>query len=143
MSPEKERIECVSQIVEKVRYYFEEPTALDDGAAKVLRKQKGALPMVKKYAAEVSQLAPADSWQPGEPAALEAHAKEFIAREQVSLGELAQPLRAILTGRSATPGLFEVMTILGREACLRRLARADEFFALAEKGPAAPAVGKS
>ena len=42
-----------------------------------------------------------------------------------------QPLRALLTGRSATPGLFEVMSLLGREACLRRLTRAAAVFAAA------------
>jgi glutamyl/glutaminyl-tRNA synthetase len=128
MAEEKDRIEHLSQIVEKVRYYFEEPAALDEGALKILRKKQDALPMVKRYAAEVEARVPEISWQPGEPAALEAHAREFTGKEGVSLGDLAQPLRAILTGRSATPGLFEVMSILGKATCLKRLARADDLF---------------
>lgn len=128
---EKERIEHISQIVEKLRYYFEEPALLDEGALKVLRKKKDALPMVKRYALDVKAQVPESAWQPGEPAALEAHARAFLGKEGVSLGDLAQPLRAILTGRSATPGLFEVMSILGKAACLKRLSRAESFFALA------------
>jgi glutamyl-tRNA synthetase len=128
---EKERIECLSQIVEKVRYFFEEPPALDEGALKVIRKKKEALPAIERYVASVSASVPDGLWQPGSPQALDAHAHAFAEKEGMSLGDLAQPLRAILTGRSATPGLFEVMAILGRDACLRRLAKASEVFAKA------------
>jgi len=37
------------------------------------------------------------------------------------LGQVAQPLRAALTGRATSPGLFDVMAVLGREECLARL----------------------
>ena len=42
----------------------------------------------------------------------------------VKLGKLAQPLRAALTGSTASPGIFEVMAVLGREEVLARLADA-------------------
>jgi glutamyl-tRNA synthetase len=126
---EKERMEHASQVVEKTRYYFEAPEELDDGAAKVLRKKKDAAQLVRKYAEDVAANVPEGSWRPEDPKPLEEHARAFIEREKVSLGDLAQPLRAILTGRSATPGLFEVMAILGRKTSLERLARADEWFA--------------
>jgi glutamyl-tRNA synthetase len=38
------------------------------------------------------------------------------------LGKLAQPLRAALTGSNASPSLFEVMEVLGREESLARIA---------------------
>jgi glutamyl-tRNA synthetase len=41
--------------------------------------------------------------------------------------DVAQPVRVALTGRSASPPLFDVMTVLGRELSLRRLARAAEI----------------
>jgi glutamyl-tRNA synthetase len=40
----------------------------------------------------------------------------------LKLGQVAQPLRAALTGSESSPGLFEVMSILGREECLARIA---------------------
>ncbi|MEW6265533.1 MAG: glutamate--tRNA ligase [Thermodesulfobacteriota bacterium] len=43
------------------------------------------------------------------------------------LGQIAQPARLALTGKTASPGLFEVMTVLGRERVLDRLARAEKF----------------
>jgi glutamyl-tRNA synthetase len=41
--------------------------------------------------------------------------------EEVKLGNLAQPLRAALTGSDASPSLFEVATILGKEETLLRI----------------------
>jgi glutamyl-tRNA synthetase len=40
---------------------------------------------------------------------------------------LAQPVRMALTGKTASPGLFEIMDILGKEEVLRRLAVAGEY----------------
>jgi len=39
----------------------------------------------------------------------------------LKLGKLAQPLRAALTGRTVSPGIFEVMVPIGREETLARL----------------------
>ncbi len=39
----------------------------------------------------------------------------------LKLGKLAQPLRAALTGRTVSPGIFEVMVLIGREESLARL----------------------
>jgi glutamyl-tRNA synthetase len=39
----------------------------------------------------------------------------------VKLGQIAQPLRAALTGRATSPGLFDVMVVLGRDESLARL----------------------
>jgi glutamyl-tRNA synthetase len=40
----------------------------------------------------------------------------------VKLGQVAQPLRAALTGRATSPGIFDVLVLLGREESLARLA---------------------
>jgi glutamyl-tRNA synthetase len=37
------------------------------------------------------------------------------------LGAVAQPLRAALTGRTVSPGIFEIMEVLGREEALQRI----------------------
>ena len=39
----------------------------------------------------------------------------------LKLGKLAQPLRAALTGRATSPGIFEVLDVLGREESLARI----------------------
>ena len=45
-------------------------------------------------------------------------------RRALKLGQVAQPLRAALTGSTASPGIFEVMAVLGREETLARIADA-------------------
>jgi glutamyl-tRNA synthetase len=52
---------------------------------------------------------------------LEAVVREFAAGESLGLGKIAQPLRAALTGRTVSPGVFDMMEILGREESLARL----------------------
>ncbi|MEO8669290.1 MAG: glutamate--tRNA ligase [Bauldia sp.] len=52
---------------------------------------------------------------------LEAAVKAFAEGKGLKLGKVAQPLRAALTGRTASPGIFEVLVILGREESLARI----------------------
>jgi glutamyl-tRNA synthetase len=57
-------------------------------------------------------------WQ---PALLEARLRDFVAEKGLKLGAVAQPLRAALTGSLASPGIFEVMVVLGRDETLGRI----------------------
>jgi glutamyl-tRNA synthetase len=78
---------------------------LTDPAKALLSGLKDALALVEDWAA----------------ARLEVVVREFSEREKVKLGQVAQPLRAALTGSTTSPGIFEVMEILGREECLGRI----------------------
>ena len=53
--------------------------------------------------------------------ALEAAARAFADAEGLKLGQIAQPLRAALTGKASSPPLFEMMEVLGRQESLARL----------------------
>jgi glutamyl-tRNA synthetase len=48
--------------------------------------------------------------------------RSFADRNELKLGAIAQPLRVALTGRTTSPGIFDVLSVLGREECLARLA---------------------
>jgi glutamyl-tRNA synthetase len=54
--------------------------------------------------------------------AIDAMARVFAESKGLKLGKLAQPLRAALTGRTISPGIFEVMILIGRDETLARLA---------------------
>jgi glutamyl-tRNA synthetase len=54
--------------------------------------------------------------------ALDAAVRAVAEAEGLGLGKLAQPLRAALTGRTTSPGIFDVLALLGREESLARLA---------------------
>ena len=53
--------------------------------------------------------------------AIDAAARAFAEERGLKLGKVAQPLRAALTGRTVSPGIFEVMVLIGREETLARL----------------------
>ena len=48
--------------------------------------------------------------------------RAYVEESGLKLGQAAQPLRAALTGRAMSPGLFDVMAVLGRDETLARLA---------------------
>jgi glutamyl-tRNA synthetase len=52
----------------------------------------------------------------------EAAMRNFAEQNNLKLGAVAQPLRVALTGRTTSPGIFDVLTVLGRDQCLARLA---------------------
>ena len=53
--------------------------------------------------------------------ALEATTKSLAEELGLGLGKLAQPMRAALTGTTTSPGIFDVLVLLGREEALARL----------------------
>lgn len=60
-----------------------------------------------------------DPWSQG---ALEQAARDLTTAAGIKLGDLAQPLRAAITGRGVSPPIFEVMEVLGKDESLARLA---------------------
>jgi len=72
--------------------------------------------------------------EPFEAAALEARVKTWVEAEGVELKDVAQPARVALTGRSNSPGLFEVIAVLGKARCLARLDAAIAAIATAGAG---------
>jgi glutamyl-tRNA synthetase len=72
----------------------------------------------------LAALAPAIAGSNWLAEALEERVRAFADLDDVPLGAIAQPLRAALTGRAASPGIFFVMEVLGREETLGRIADA-------------------
>jgi glutamyl-tRNA synthetase len=52
---------------------------------------------------------------------IDAAARSFAEARGLKLGKVAQPLRAALTGRTISPGIFEVMVLIGKDETLARL----------------------
>jgi len=48
----------------------------------------------------------------------------FLERHQIKLGKVAQPLRVALTGKTVSPGIFEIMEVMGQEMVIQRLSNA-------------------
>ncbi len=112
----KPRAKTIVELAEKAQFYVAtRPIAAAADGAKLLtgeaRERLGAL------GASLGGV----EWQ---GAGLEAALRDFAAAQGVKLGAVAQPLRAALTGSTASPGIFEVMEVLGRDESLGRIADA-------------------
>jgi glutamyl-tRNA synthetase len=66
-----------------------------------------------------SRLTALAEWDAG---SVEAAIREVAEASGAKLGKLAQPLRAALTGRTTSPGIFDVLALLGRQESLARIA---------------------
>jgi glutamyl-tRNA synthetase len=111
----KERAKTLVELLDSAFYlYARRPLKLDEKAAGLL--DAGARQRLPRIA---EKLAAIGDWA---PAPLEAAVRAYVEESGLKLGQAAQPLRAALTGRAMSPGLFDVMAVLGREETLARLA---------------------
>jgi glutamyl-tRNA synthetase len=109
----KERAKTLVDLFDAAAFMVaERPVALDEKATALLDGESRAL--LARVAARLAET-------PWSAADLEAAVRAFAEVEGVKLGRVAQPMRAALTGRAASPPLFEVMAALGREESLGRL----------------------
>jgi len=114
---EQERIETLAQIVPATEFFFRRVVTPDEGALRTMRSPGVA--GVLDRALEAYTAAP--EWLP-EP--LEAIGRQVVAELGLPAKQVFQPIRAAVTGRLASPPLFDTMAALGRELCLERLAAA-------------------
>ena len=89
------------------------PLEMDTDALKILTDE--ARTLLGRLAHELRGL---DDW---ELDTLEQAVRQFAEAEGLKLGKIAQPLRAALTGTKVSPGIFDVLLVLGREESLRRI----------------------
>ncbi len=110
----KQRAKTLKELAEGAGYLFvSRPLPLDKKAKELLTGDARAL--LKILASELSAI---DDWN---AASTEAVVRAYGENHDIKLGALAQPLRAALTGRSTSPGVFDVLAVLGREESLARI----------------------
>ncbi|QPF82022.1 glutamate--tRNA ligase [Bradyrhizobium genosp. L] len=111
----KERAKTLLELISGAYFIFaDRPLALDAKAAALLTPEtraligqlRAALEAVTDWNAETTETA----------------MRNFAEQNGLKLGAVAQPLRVALTGRTTSPGIFDVLAVLGRQECLARLA---------------------
>jgi glutamyl-tRNA synthetase len=110
----KERAKTLIELIDSAYYIFaDRPLEIDTKAAAILTPEnrlligrlRVALWEVKDWSAEATETA----------------MRAFADQNGLKFGAVAQPLRAALTGRTTSPGIFDVLAVLGREESLARL----------------------
>lgn len=110
----KERAKTLVELIESAYFIFApRPLSLDEKALGLLGN--GGRERLVSVAEKLSALT---EWT---PEATEAVVREAANEAGIKLGQVAQPLRAALTGRATSPGLFDVMRVLGREESIARI----------------------
>jgi glutamyl-tRNA synthetase len=111
----KERAKTLVELADSAGYLFaRRPLALDEKATQLV----GEPPRAILAGARAALGAIEGDWT---AASTEAAIRAHVAATGVKLGAVAQPLRASLTGRATSPGVFDVLAVLGREESLGRI----------------------
>ena len=111
----KARAHDLNQLAEGAEFLFaSRPLAIDEKAAALLTDEaRGHLALALKA------LSALPNWDHD---STDAAVREVAESNALKLGKLAQPLRAALTGKTTSPGIFDVLMLLGRDESLARIA---------------------
>nr|WP_321444459.1 glutamate--tRNA ligase [uncultured Cohaesibacter sp.] len=110
----KERAKTLLDLKAGLAFLFDtRPLEMEEKAAKLLTDDAKAM-----LADLLPQLEAIEDWS---LESTDAVVRAFAEEKELKLGKVAQPLRAALTGRSTSPGIFDVLVVLGKEESLARL----------------------
>ncbi len=110
----KERAKTLMELMDGAKFLFaKRPLKMDEKAAALLDSDGR-----QRLADVVKALESVTTW---DVASTEAAVRQLSETSGAKLGQLAQPLRAALTGHATSPGIFDVLAVLGREESLGRL----------------------
>jgi glutamyl-tRNA synthetase len=110
----QERAQTLVELVESGRYYFSDDVPIDAAAAAKFLTAAVAEPLRSVRAA-------CAGLEPWTVESLTAAFNDVLAKHDLKLGKIAQPVRVAVTGGTASPGIFEVLEILGRDRTVARL----------------------
>ncbi len=112
----RERARDLKDAAHHLDFYFREPPTLDEkAAAKFLVAGAEA-----HLGALADRYANVSDWT---PSVLEATLTDYVTAQGLEMKVVAQPVRVALSGRSASPGLYDVMHVLGKDVTVARLRR--------------------
>ena len=114
------RSKTLKAMAESALFYFKDEISYDDKAAnKFLRP--GVLPSIQLL---IQTLQALDRFEEKD---LEGAFLAVMEQTGLKLGKIAQPVRIALTGKTASPGIFEIIEILGKDRVISRLKKAVDF----------------
>ncbi|MEJ2627660.1 MAG: glutamate--tRNA ligase, partial [bacterium] len=109
------RMEKTVDFVSKGSYFFKDPDDYEEKSVEKHLKKEGVKKRLKFLEAILKKC---DDWSEG---SLEEKIRGLAAELDVGAGNIIHPLRVALTGSSASPGIFELMRVLGKDTVLRRI----------------------
>ncbi|HMA85457.1 MAG TPA: glutamate--tRNA ligase [Desulfosalsimonadaceae bacterium] len=116
----KNRSKTFVEMADAAEFYFVETVAYEEKAARKFLKA-GILAPLKEITAELEQM------EVFNQETLEPIFQRVMDKHELKLGKIAQPMRVALTGKTFSPGIFEMIEVLGKSAVLARLKDAIKY----------------
>jgi glutamyl-tRNA synthetase len=116
----KKMIATLTELVDAAHYYLSDDIVLDRKAAEKFLTKDAVMPIHTL----IDKLAALSDFT---EAMIEKAFSATLSEHQLPMGKLAQPVRVALTGGTVSPGIHEVIAVLGKERTIRRLQKALEF----------------
>ena len=125
----KTRSRTLDEMAEGAHFYYADPVVFDEKAARKFLKPAASEPLRQLLA----QLEALTEFGEGP---LEEAFRQVMAITGLKLGKIAQPVRVALTGKTASPGIFEIIHVLGRDRTITRLSAALDHIDRQARGDA-------
>ncbi len=114
------RAQTLVEMATAMRFYMVDEVQYDPAAAKKFLRPN----MLRPFQALIAELKALESF---DESRLEETFRNVAAKLEMKLGKIAQPVRVALTGVTASPGLFEIIDVLGKPTVIGRLERALDY----------------
>ncbi len=113
----RDRLEFISDLTAYYQYFFDDPVTYDPVGLKKRWKSDSA-DLLNQYSDQIESLDEFDA------PFLESKLRDLAQSHAVGAGRIIHPVRLAISGITAGPSLFELLQVLGRQTCIRRLRNA-------------------
>ena len=120
----KTRAQTVPEVYESVKFYFSDPDKYEEQGIDKYYKNENALQLLQSIEKTLKEETPFDAEN------LEKSIRDLAESLDIKAGVLIHPLRLALTGHTVSPGIFDILQILGKETVLRRIENAIRYVSL-------------
>jgi glutamyl-tRNA synthetase len=114
----RERMRTLNSFIEEGDYFFRDPATYEEKAVQKYWMKEGAVGLLEKCLNRLNSLS---AWH---EESIEQTIRQLAEQEDVGAGKLIHPIRLAITGKGSSPGLFELMAILGKMRVIRRIEKA-------------------
>lgn len=122
----RSRVKTLVELTEATEYFFKDVTAYDEKGLRKYFLKPQALDLLRRGRDCLAQVECFDAGH------TEDAYRQLTEELALKSGDLIHPTRLALTGRMVSPGLFDVMVLLGKECCLTRIDRAIKYIMTTE-----------
>jgi glutamyl-tRNA synthetase len=116
----KVRAKSLIEFINQSEYFFNDPVAYDEKGLKKAWKDGSVNTLISNF---VESLMTLPAWRKEE---LESTFRSYVSEKELGLGKIIMPVRLAICGTLNGPSIFDIMELVGKETCIRRLGTALE-----------------